>query len=426
MFDRTGRENVESASIAPGCRPSAHNLIGVVNHLASPARPNFNGMMKSPVAVASVSVARLYLGTMTIGWSQSSTYVDEKAAAEMLEHFVAHNERYHRSAPHEGSDQHQYPHHVDTARIYAGGKTETILGKVLSKKGPSTATATILLGTKAHPSQPGGLSPEGIEQQYWASMKAMELPDDYCLHEYYLHQPDPDHDLLSSLRTLHGMVQSGRIRGIGMSNYHASEMQRAFELCKEYQLSPPIVYQGLYNPLNRAVEDELLPVLRANNCAFVAYNPLAAGLLTGKHTETNPQQAQAGRFKNNPNYLPRFYTPSNFEALEGIRSACDREGIGMVEATYRWLLRHSALTADDGLLLGASSVGQLDENLQACAISADPNRGPLPESVLAAFERAWELTRHGAFPYWRSYSADMPHREALDPGASYEAAKKKK
>jgi aflatoxin B1 aldehyde reductase len=377
--------------------------------------------MKSPVTAAvSVSVARLYLGTMTIGWSQSSKYVDDKAASEMLDRFVAHNEKHHHS---EGGDQLHHHHHVDTARIYAGGKTETILGKVLSKKSPSPGA--IRLGTKAHPSQPGGLSPEGIEQQYLASRKAMDLPDDYCFHEYYLHQPDPDHDLLASLRTLHGMVQSGKIQGIGMSNYHASEVQRAFELCKEHELSAPVVYQGLYNPLNRAVEDELLPVLRANNCAFVAYNPLAAGLLTGKHTEPEPGQAKAGRFKNNPNYLPRFYTSANFEALELIRTACDHEGIGMVEATYRWLLRHSALTSDDGLLLGASSLEQLDENLSACAVSADPDRGPLPESVVAAFERGWELTRSGAFPYWRSYSADMPNREALDPGASYEAVKKK-
>jgi aflatoxin B1 aldehyde reductase len=321
---------------------------------------------------------------------------------------------------------------VDTARIYAGGKTETILGVVLSsaKMKKTVDPNALLVGTKAHPSQPHGLLALGLEQQLSASLQAMGLPMDYCLQEYYLHQPDTEHDLLESLRALHGLVAAGRIRNIGMSNYHASEMRRAFDLCREHGLTPPSVYQGLYNPLNRAVEDELLPVLRANNCSFVAYNPLAAGLLTGKHTDPDPTRAQAGRFKDNPNYLPRFYTPRNFEAVDAIRAACQSEGIHMVEATYRWMLRHSALLPDkDGLLLGASSVAQLDQNLYACGVAAS-DEGPLPGPVLDAFEAAWGLVSRSSspspFPYWRSYSADMPNRGSLDPGASYEAVKTKK
>lgn len=175
-----------------------------------------------------------------------------------------------------------------------------------------------------------------------------------------------------------------------------------------------------YNPLNRIVEKDLLPLLKANNCSFVAYNPLAAGLLAGKHTSID--NVQKGRFKNNQNYLPRFYTPANFAAMEHIRKACDMQGISMVEATYRWLLCHSALGEQDGVLLGASSAAQLEQNLEAC--SAARESGPLSDGVLQAFEEGWKLTEEGAFPYWRSYSADMPNREELDQGASYEAAKK--
>jgi aflatoxin B1 aldehyde reductase len=165
-----------------------------------------------------------------------------------------------------------------------------------------------------------------------------------------------------------------------------------------------------------------LPLLKWNKCSFVAFNPLAAGLLTGKHT--NQSEAQKGRFKDNPNYLPRFYTDSNFQAIEIIRKACDDEGISMVEATYRWLLRHSALEVNDGVLLGASSIEQLQQNLSGCAAAAE--KGPLPKSILEAFDQAWEITKDGAFPYWRSYSSDMPDRESLDQGASYDAAKTKK
>ena len=92
----------------------------------------------------------------------------------------------------------------------------------------------------------------------------------------------------------------------------------------------------------------------------------------------------------------------------------------MVAATYAWLLNYSALREDDGVLLGASSLEQLDVCLDACSSIVD-----LPASVKDAFDGAWGVTRPGGFKYWRSYSADMPDKESRDPGAAYDAAKKK-
>lgn len=351
------------------------------------------------------ALPRLYLGTMTFGWSQASTPVDTAAATTMLRRFI------------EAAGDRQ-PHHVDTARIYASGDTEPIVGAAIAATG-----TTVFLGSKAHPSQPGGLSADGLRSQLAASLDALGVQK---LDELYLHQPDPATPLLESLRTTDAMVREGVVGKIGLSNYHASEVARAFALCKEHGLTPPTVYQGLYNPLNRLVEDELLPVLRENGCAFVAYNPLAAGLLTGRHTPDT--EVAPGRFKDNPNYMPRFYTPVNFDALGTIRAACEAAGISLVEATYRWLLCHSALKGDgpapDGLLLGASSVAQLEANLAACAAARTAE--PLPMVVRAAMEGAWSARklRADAFPYWRSYSGDMPGRDELPQGASYSAAKK--
>ena len=118
--------------------------------------------------------------------------------------------------------------------------------------------------------------------------------------------------------------------------------------------------------------------------------------------------------------MPRFYTDSNFEAVERIRLACAEADISMVAATYAWLLNYSALREDDGVLLGASSLEPLDACLDACANIVD-----LPRNVKDAFDGAWDLTRPRAFKYWRSYSADMPDKESRDPGAAYDAAKKK-
>lgn len=146
--------------------------------------------------------------------------------------------------------------------------------------------------------------------------------------------------------------------------------------------------------------------------------------MTGKHK--NLDTVAKGRFKKNQNYLPRFYTPANFEAIRLIQEQCEKDQITMVDATFRWLLCHSSLEADsDGIVLGASNLDQLDENLESCKKSA-LSSSPLSPELLGAFDKAWELTREGAFPYWRSYSSDMPDRESLDQGASYQANKVKK
>jgi aflatoxin B1 aldehyde reductase len=377
-------------------------------------------------------IPRLYLGTMTFAWGQTSSVVDEPVALEMVRRFVAHNEKMAKTSPGGSSTPQKItPHYIDTARIYAGGQTEPVVGAVLSQISLPDSQS-FLVGTKAHPSQPGGLSPAGIQQQLQESTEALHLQQSSStLHEYHLHQPDTESALLDSLECLHDLKTKGVISAIGMSNYHVTEVQRAFDLCKQHSLTPPTVYQGLYNPLNRAVEEELLPVLKDNDCSFVAYNPLAAGLLAGKHTSNKadtPDQGEVlkGRFQNNPNYLPRFYTQANFDAIALIRKACEAHEMSMIEATYRWMLCHSSLEADkgDGLLLGASSLEQLDQNLAACAAAQEAEQG-LPDDILQAFEEAWGWTEEGAFPYWRSYSADMPDRESLDQGASYNAAKKK-
>jgi aflatoxin B1 aldehyde reductase len=242
--------------------------------------------------------------------------------------------------------------------------------------------------------------------------------------EFYIHQPDTEHDLSSTLAAAHSLVQRGLVLRIGMSNYHESEVERAMQLCMDNGWTCPSVYQGLYNPLNRRVEEGLLPILRKHNIEFVAYNALAAGLLTGKHSRSHESgEVLAGRFRNNPNYLPRFYTDSNFAALDTIEQSLP-PGMTLIEASYQWLMRHSQLTASDGVLLGASSLEQLDCNLSACARIAEAD--PLPQATLDAFEQAWQICKEaGAFPYWRSFSKDHPNRENMDPGASYNAAKKK-
>ena len=376
----------------------------------------------------------VYLGTMTFGWPQSSKPVDQATATEMIRRFTAAG-----------------GYRIDTARVYGDGKSEEMLGLALHTIAESPSPEVVKqvrLGTKANPSQENGLSFVGVRMQAAFSSMHVGLPPqpkekmppgarnfygtlpelgpDWPLQEFFLHRPDPENSLVHALQACQELVEGGYVEEVGLSNYHPIEVARAHEICAHFGWRAPSVYQGLYNPLNRAVEDELLPMLREHNMRFVAYNPLAGGVLTGKHAGQAPANgdvvdAPQGRFKANSNYQTRFFTEPNFTALEAIARACDEAGVDMIEATYRWLLTGSALdpSKGDGFVLGASSLEQLDENLAACAAVRQDDYTPLPQSVQAAFDAAWGIVAAtgNPFPYWRSFHSDLPNRDSLPQGA---------
>ena len=113
---------------------------------------------------------------------------------------------------------------------------------------------------------------------------------------------------------------------------------------------------------------------------------------------------------------PFYFSDACLDANAALVRASDDAGCAsLLDANFSWLLHHSALSADDGIVLGASSTAQLRQNLRACAASK-----PLPAALVDVFDGCWERCRETAYPYWRLYSRDMPGREALcrdKPGA---------
>jgi aflatoxin B1 aldehyde reductase len=105
----------------------------------------------------------------------------------------------------------------------------------------------------------------------------------------------------------------------------------------------PTVYQGMYNALTRAVEVELFPCLRKFGIRFYAYNPLAGGMLTGKHADIGAEATSTRFDKSNEMYRSRYWKPAMFESLQTIKAACDACGVSMAAASLRWLVHHSAL-----------------------------------------------------------------------------------
>lgn len=173
----------------------------------------------------------------------------------------------------------------------------------------------------------------------------------------------------------------------------------------------PTLYQGMYNCITRGIEPELVPACRRYGLDVVVYNPIAGGLLSGK-IKSADQVPDSGRFSDEAvsgkQYRQRYYREGVFRAIQTIERAAEGAGLSMVEVALRWVVHHSALRirgGNDGILIGASSLAQLESNL------TDLEKGPLPEGVLAAVDEAWQVAKVDATNYWHKdlrYGYDAP------------------
>jgi aryl-alcohol dehydrogenase-like predicted oxidoreductase len=168
------------------------------------------------------------------------------------------------------------------------------------------------------------------------------------------------------------LVRAGKVRYPASSNYAAWQVERMLWLAAEHKYEPASVTQPMYNLLARGIEQEYLPMCREFGVATVVYNPLAGGLLTGKQKPEAP--LQGSRFDANQMYLDRYWHPACFDAVEELRGLAQREGRSLASLALSWLLHH---TAADCLILGASRIEQLDEDLKAL------DDGPLSQETLA-------------------------------------------
>ena len=310
---------------------------------------------------------RVVLGTMTFG-----KQVDEKAADLIVKMFLDHGYT-----------------ELDTAFRYIGGKTEEILGRILS---PSVR-AKVFIATKVFPEKPAGFSPQQIVEQVETSLKRLQTD---WIDLLYLHRPDSQTPIEVTLETCQKLFRQGKIRQLGLSNYASWQVADIWHICKQNDWVLPATYQGLYNALSRNVEPELFPAIRKFNFKFYAYNPLAGGLLTGKYRDIK-KIPDDGRFFHKKFYQDRFWKASYFNAVEEIRKPCNSHGIAMAEAALRWIKHHSTMkgTCNDGVIVGVTSIDHLRANLQACEAAE------LPPAIVEAYDKAWEIAKFDCPQYFR-------------------------
>lgn len=307
------------------------------------------------------------LGTMTFG-----DQVDQADADALLQKF--------RRAGHA---------ELDSAHTYCDGRTEQMLGRMLTAEDHERLT----IATKVNPWNDGGLRPAEVRRQLGESLQRLGVASVDLL---YLHAPDLDTPVEQTLQACFELFQQGKFRHFGLSNYAAWQVAEVVELCRRHGWMEPEVYQGMYNALTRDVERELFPCLRNYGLRFYAYNPLAGGLLTGKHGALE-QLPEVGRFSSARGYRDRYWKQAYFDVLQELRDACRDSGIEPVQVALSWLVHHSLLHAErgDGIILGASSVAHLQQNMAAC------EQAPLQRAIVDILDRGWQIIKPDCFRYFR-------------------------
>ncbi|WP_205745860.1 aldo/keto reductase [Egibacter rhizosphaerae] len=310
--------------------------------------------------VAEGGLSALSLGTMTFG-----EQVDEAEAARMV-----------ASAREAGITM------FDTADAYRAGRSEEILGKCLVGIRDEVLVASKVGLQASNDPEDRGLRPERIRRRIRASLA--RLGTDY-LDVYCLHAPDRIVPLEESLGALTELVDEGLVRWAGVSNHAAWQIAEMRCLSTWRGDARIELSQVLYNVLARRLEDEYAEYATTTGLASVVYNPLAGGLLTGKHTRD--EVPAEGRFSGS-RYRERYWNDTQFDGVARLHEIAAAAGLSLTELAIRWL---RSRTVVDSVLVGASSVEQLEGNLAAGAA------GPLPADVVDACDEVWQ-TVGGAAP----------------------------
>jgi 1-deoxyxylulose-5-phosphate synthase len=247
------------------------------------------------------------------------------------------------------------------------GVTEEILGRWLHGRRDRFIVATKCFVPTGPAPFDGGNSRKHILDAVEASLRRLQT--DY-IDLYQLHGYDPATPIDETLGALDDLVHQGKVRYIGCSNFLTYQLVRAVGRTETLRLARLDCVQPRYNLLFRQIEREMLPYCREEGIGVIPYNPIAGGLLSGKHSRAQPPPdstrftlGTAGKM-----YQDRYWHDREFDTVEALRGLADEAGVSLVTLAVAWVLAHPAVTAP---IIGASRPEQLAPSLAAAEYPLD-------------------------------------------------------
>ena len=313
-----------------------------------------------------LSVSRVCLGTMTFG-----TRLDTAGAREALAVAMERGVNF-----------------LDTANIYPPGRStasEQMLGEIIKPMRQNLVLATKAGGAVGPGPADRGLGRAHLRQAVEDSLRRLQTD---CIDLYYAHFPDPSVSPEELITAMNELIQAGKIRHYGVSNFPAWQICEMVLKAREMGLEPPVATESVYNLLTRGIEGELLPMLRKYPMALTVYNPLAGGLLSGKYLGGN--RPAGARLTEEKGYADRYLSDLNTQAVERIQAMAQAREQSVLALSLQWLQAQPDVTS---IILGFSSTAQLQQNLDA--LEQKP-QAPLPEDELL---QVWQTITGNRYSY---------------------------
>lgn len=297
-------------------------------------------------------VSRLGIGTMTFGLQ-----TDESTSHQILD-------RVHEAGV----------SFIDTADVYpiggtleTIGRTEEIIGRWLPGRRDQVALATKAVGKVGPAPWQQGASRKHLIEALNASLK--RLNTDY-VDLYQLHWDDGQTPLDETLEALDSLIRDGKVRYVGVSNFLAYRLALALGRSDLLGLNRFISTQSRYSLLFREIERELLPLAEEQQLGVIIYNPLAGGLLSGKHRPGDPSAGTRFTLGSVAQvYQQRYWHERQFQTVNELQELAGQWGVDLVTASIAWTLANPAVTT---ALIGASRPEQLEQTLKASELQLHP------------------------------------------------------
>jgi aryl-alcohol dehydrogenase-like predicted oxidoreductase len=298
---------------------------------------------KRPLGKSSLSIAPLAFGGNVFGWS-----VDEARSFELLDAFVDAGFNL-----------------IDTADMYSswapgnrGGESETIIGKWLKQSGKREQ---VVIATKvAKWNEQPGLSPVNIQQAVEGSLKRLQVD---CIDLYQAHEDDASVPLAETLGAFARLIEQGKVRAIGASNYSADRFADALATSREHGLPRYESVQPEYHLANRAgYEAELEPLVRREQIGVISYYSLASGFLSGKYRSEADLAKSAAR----SGAVKKYLNPRGMQILAALDAVAAAHGATPAQVALAWLMARPGITAP---IASATSVAQLHELMGAAQLT---------------------------------------------------------
>ncbi|MEM7251307.1 MAG: aldo/keto reductase [Pseudomonadota bacterium] len=286
---------------------------------------------------------------------------------------------------------------VDTADAYNAGASEEVVGKALKVDRDQWVLATKIANPIGPSVNQGGLSRKWLMEGTENSLRRLQT--DY-IDIQYLHKQDLATPLEETVRALGDLMQSGKIRYFGVSNYRAWRIAEIVRVCDQLGVARPVVNQPCYNAMNRQPEVEDIPASRYYGLGVVPYSPLARGVLTGKYAPSSEPDASTRAGRGDPRMLQTEWREESLVIAQKLKVHAESRGITAGQFAMGWVLHNRAIAS---AIAGPRTLAQWTEYVGALEYDFMPEDEALVDELV--------VTGHASTPGFNDPAYPIEGRE---------------